>query len=881
MKVSAISSDYNVRLLSVLAFILCGAIALPMLPVWQGAVRLVAAIVLLSILPATPTRKYVCAVFVGLGVVSLAAWGGSLVQYPFAHMIHALTDVYGQPITLFGDSALLFFDLICVTWLCLMAISMNWRRDRLVGMYTCCALFFWIWTLFSLGSNLALGNNSSLFAQMITGASGWATWVYWAVVPIFLVRDDRDVYCLLTWAGSGGLIVGGVIAIQWLAGDYSYILDAPNLADYFYRVRGTSYYHAPATYTLVLMSGVVLALTQARSSKSKWLVGLVILFLIEVAFLNGTRALNLSLLMGALVVCFGAVRQKNYTLFFLTVLLMLYIASGIFYLKPVKPSVADVEVKTFVEANSDRALLAISGCKLLPSVLWSGSGIGTLELPLPGTVFNGAKSTYSTHVLYLDIILMAGLPALLSILVMFSIAAWRGASCSLITRNCDTNYRALSLLAVLVMFSVGCFFLPQERNELIGVMFLISTLALLNPKKETVHAQERVQFRWPLGMIVCAVVGWTFLTSPAYVFPAIEFSLRHGSSVIENDERVMVTEPLMKPLVQFFLTLCGGENSKVLLLQDSVEKLPQDKTWVLWSPARDFAYPELRHELGYQVYRQAGDAPSLQLPYNWWVLPSSQPIIDTLYIGTKSIISVPIQELGKVHVMVGAKPIGIYEEGTPLRYVVSDKKHAWKVQLDACMLYPSILRIEPEKETNKYAKSTSLDLSGSSSFSHNLSIGSEGFPSGTEVAITGLVKTWPNRAPSASVKGCSDDGFAVRLVDMDYGTGIVWEPKNNFSVLFDFTSKDAPCVAVYRMVAMNRKGVALGSRYSWLLDGSIDGKIWINIDKRANVSVSHNPLKPSAFVMKNKKAFRYYRITFSSSKDSINGISEIELYPIS
>ncbi|MCT4626535.1 O-antigen ligase family protein [Halodesulfovibrio sp.] len=881
MKLLVNFSDLRAPLLSALAFILCGAIALPLLPIWEGAIRLVAAMVLLAALPPSAMRKSVCVVFALLGTISLGAWGSNLVQHPFAHIIHALTDVYGQPLTVFSDSALLLFDMMCATGLCCIATGMNWQRDRLVGMYTGSALVFWIWTLFALGVNLLFRGEQSHFAQMITGASGWATWVYWAVLPVFLVRSEADVRRLLVWAGAGGLITGCIVAIQWIVGDFSYVLDAPDLTNYFYRVRGTSYYHAPATYALVLISGVMLALVQKNSSKSKWQIGLAVAFLVGLIFINGTRALSLALLLGSFVVCIGALRQRNYMLLLSAVLVMSFMSSGIFYLKPANVAVESAEaVQSFVQANSDRALLAMSGLKLLPSLLWTGSGIGLLELPLSGTVFNGARCTYSTHVLYLDIILMAGVPALLALLAMCFIAAWRAATDSILAKGRDTNYRALALLAVLVMFSVGCLFLPQERNYLIGVTFLIASLALLRPGKEPAVKQPALQHGWALGMIAFGAVGWAFVTSPAFVFPAVEFVAKHGASVIDNDEQVMTTDPVMKPILQALLNLRGATDAKVLLLPDNVNALPKDNTWVLWSPARDFAYLQLRNKLGYQVYRQGGDAPSVRLPHNWWVLDSSQPIVDTLYVGMQPIISVPIQELGKVELVEGAKPLGEYIEGLPLLYATEDQELYWKVQFNECVPHPFALSIEPEKEKKGYVKGISQAISDNSAHTSIVSIASKDFPPNTKVALTGQMETWPNRAPSAAVKGRIDTMPVWRLADMDYGSGITWDAEDNFSVLFAFSSDDMPRIGVYRMVAMNRMGVALGTEYSWVVEGSTDGDVWKKIDSRSNVMLSHDPSKPSAFVMQNEDSLRYYRITFLASKGELNGISEIELYPV-
>lgn len=75
--------------------------------------------------------------------------------------------------------------------------------------------------------------------------------------------------------------------------------------------------------------------------------------------------------------------------------------------------------------------------------------------------------------------LMAGIPALLAALVVFASGAV-GALQAIFGRNSSPvrTGSAAALLAMLTMFAVISLFLPQERNEVIGIGFAVAALAL-------------------------------------------------------------------------------------------------------------------------------------------------------------------------------------------------------------------------------------------------------------------------------------------------------------------------------------------------------------------------------------------------------------------
>ncbi len=910
-------------LLPVLLLIVFGTIALPMLPIWQGAVRLLAGAVLIVLLPASLKQKCLLALLAALAVGGLAAWLFSLAQHPFGHTIKALTDVYGQPLGIIPDSAILLFDMICVFGLGWVLASRTWQSDRTISVFAVCLIIFWGWALLTLLAHVVSGAEPGRVSQMITGTSGWATWVYFAMLAILLVRNNVDTRRVLYWVAVAGLLVGLVVSVQWLVGDFSYLLDAPDFASYFYRVRGTDYYHTSATFALVLSCGVVLALAGKGQRNFPWLLASAV-FLIVLVMLNSSRAMSLALASGLGLICLGAIRQKNHLILLIALLGCAAISTNVLYVKPVSgqstvtnegttaedsiveesitaPKVSHdrartedkvidkkepADIKAVVAANTNRSTLAFSGLNMVSSNALIGSGVGTLELPLLGNNFNGLQSTYSTHTLFLDILLMAGALSFLAFLAIFAIPAWRLTIAGLVFRENDNGYNAYALLAVLAMFGIGCLFLPQERNELIGIAFLLAALAIRRPVEQHISVVPRgnpVQLL-AAGLIVIGVAGWTIITSPAYVFPVIEFAARYGQSIKENDERVIVTEPAMKPLLALLLRLRGVQNPEVSVLTDSVAALPTEKTWVLWSGKRDSAYPVLRNSLGYQQYRQGGHAPSLRLPSSWWVVPNSQPMVNFVFVGGKPFIDLPMQELAKVSTMDGAETVGSEVEGMPRVYSATNQKVSWQVRPEPGLPLPYWLGIQPHGEGTDDIAPVTRKISGQIGAGEDVLLDIDGMAPGLMLALNAQLSTLPNRAYDADIRmlPAVRPGAERDVVDLNYGSATQWSVSATASLTFDFKNI-TPNLGVYRMVALNWRGITLRSLYSWTVEGSSDGTFWELLDKREKILLSKNSDNPSAFVLPKRGSFRYYRFRFLPSElggDVYSGLMELELYPL-
>ncbi len=888
-------------LLLLLGIIVFGSITLPMLPIWHGMIRILAGGLLVLSLERPFQRKMLSVLLLLLVTTALVSWLREFFASPFSHVVHSLTDIYGQPLDLISDGAILLFDLLCVSGLGILAYFKFRENDRLMAVFGFCVTAFWLWALMGVISAIFRGQEASQLVQVMTGASAWATWVYFALCAVLLLSDEEDVRALFGWIGGGGIVVASVVAIQWAIGDYSYVLDAQSFSDYFFRVRGTYYYHTAATYAMVLTSVIVLALVEKGRSDLIWLLFGAAL-MVAMITINNSRAMSLTLLVGMGVFLLATIRQKNYPVMIFAVIAVMAIAPNILYLKPgsgttstassmfetttAAGSQGEEGVDEIIVANQGRSQLFVNGLKILKSAMWVGSGIGILSIPLPGNAYNGLLSTYSTHTLYLDILLMAGIPALLFFLAVFLIAGWRALGGALVVGNGVCGNRAAALFAALAMFGIGSLFVPQERSEMIGIAFLLAALVMVRPVL-AVKPRSREMIRpgrWAAAMVIAGVVGWSILTSPAYVFPAIELVLRHGQEIDRNNQQILVTEPGMKTIVEFLLRLKGARDPVVSILKDDIEALPADQSWVLWSPKRDIAYPRLRDELGYQLYRQGGQAPSIKLPSDWWVMPSSQPMVILSYVGPRNEIALPLHELARVFDVTGSVSTELDRSEIPYSYLIKDKQVSWSFQPRSDVIDEFKVAIVTYLDGVEIEVPAEVQYSNLKTRSGKITYSADHIEADSLVTLRGYLNTLPNRAHSVAIESSDERaGSEHSIADLNFGTAGIWTSDSGISVRFDFGAEFSSPIGIYRMVAFNFRDYASAVDYSWIVEGSLDGTVWQQLDQRNNVNLSKNADSPSAFLLPKTGVFQYYRFRFPPSTGDetlYRGMMELELYPL-
>ena len=644
--------------------ILAGMLALPMVPGWQGLTRLLAAYVLLRALSAERSRRTVRIVSVGLGVgllVFIASWVQSALDDPGRHFIGTLTDVYGLALPLHGGIALTLIDLGLVIGLA--SVVMRRFRHPAIRSGVGFATTFW---LASLSGALLRGAQGTAeipdLEQMLAGSSEWAVWVVLLCLCLVLLRNADHLRNLLAAIALGGLMMAAAIALQFAFSDFAYVLDAAQLQDYFYRARGTAYYHAPATYTVAIALTLILGLFHgaALSLRARWgLAGLSVALAVLINQ-NDTRGLNLALVGGIGLFAAMMLLHRDWKALFLSLVVIAIVGSNMIYMKPaiggavqkadvsnalverlsedfdVLPKVApppELVDKAPILDGSLRLVLMQSGLRSMQNHLVIGSGVGALDLVFSegeGEVFS---STYSSHTLYIDIALMAGMPALVMFLVLCGLAFLSGTVSSIR----DWKHRRSSLtpgmMAALVVVGIGAVFLPQEMNNIVALFFVFSALLLamsFGPAKAGAQAEGKppssatekcltIGFTAALGL---AVIGWAVLTSPTYTLPVLNLVARHADEIERTGAEVYVSTPLAAPLARGLLRLRGVTDPTVRVLQDDPAALPQENAFIIWHPATDWRYPVLKEALPYRFIRPESTAPSVEFPLTWWMRKS-------------------------------------------------------------------------------------------------------------------------------------------------------------------------------------------------------------------------------------------------------------------
>jgi len=807
------------------------------------------------------------------------------------------------------------------------------------------------------------GGSHDTLSQMLTGASQWATWVYMALLPFLLIRDRADLRLLLLSAAAAAALVGLVIVVQWFFHDYSYVLDALEYSSYFHRVRGTYYYHAPATFVAALGCMFLLScLGQMSYRTAGFYLGAI--GLSYVVLMNNTRGVSLALVVGAVVVLLLSLRHRKVVLALASLTIVLIVSSNILYLKPISGSTstvgsadeevgeraitsrdagvvqekdvaplalegteeegkvivppvfdstegeglvsafstgetetaavnekrslppdetkADLDVGEVITANQGRALLFFSGLKYISEVIWTGSGIGTLEIPLPlnGTAFGGINSTYSSHTLYLDIALMAGVPALLFFSIVFALAGLRfGVDALTMKYDGSQLYRTIGLVGVMAIFLAGWLFLPQERNNLIGVGFFVASLSWVNFETAPPEYQRTGMFtKLGFGAVATVVLFWALVTSPSYVFPALEFVARHGREIGRSDAQVGVNDAKIVPLVSTLLRLRGVGDAQVFLLPDRAKEFAKEKLWVLWNPAEDYRYRKLRKELGYQAFRDGGQEPSFKLPRHWWVAPSAQPVVMFLYAGARPEVAVPLDRiLGLAcspNVVFSTRlkeRLGFSNNPGEGRGTGCNEGHTADVKRRICIdidpLFADVAKTVDERFTEVCGRNAKLLVSG---INDNIESGN--------VLLTSL----PNQSVWSEVTMLGRSIYPAKYVaDLNHGTHVNWNSNEDAALVFDLGKSFEGIIGLYRMTGIPSGRSKTG--LNWDLAGSDNGANWVLLDRQRGQSISQVASDPSVFFFPNSNSFRYYSITFladEAENGSVSLVKELELYPL-
>lgn len=651
-----------------LCLTLIGAGVLPLVPIWPGITTAIAAAWLLTRPMARVLRSMLIALLVATSTIYLVAWIGALASAPLRFFIDSLLHPHGQPIDTFANASQLVGQAVLAAALAHQA----WRRgNRQFRAFVAACMAFTLWSVVAASWNVASGM-SDRPEIILAGAAIWVNWTAMALLAAMLFGQRRyDHLRFLSALALAAVLIAASLLLQWLIGDYSYVLVAPGSDEYFARVRGPYYYHAPAAQFVAFAFPIVIMLL-ARRPRS--LLPLVIaLAIAAVLLLNDTRAISLATL-ASLGICAGFLvftgKMAN-SATAISVLVAVVVSTQIFYVKPGHVSVNDAPVahmqaasqdtggdstmpelplqeteqgssETLLQSNSLRGSLALAGLSEALERPLTGFGPGNGRIVLPNNRSNQKRFEISSHVLAIDLAMMGGFPAAIAFAAIFIVPAI-GALAFIARRpRSDGALIYAGVLAALVVYAISTFFHPQEHSSIILiVMAVVGALArqvldeaVTDDDANAVYSAraEKSVIAAGTGALALALAGWLVMTSPSYVFPTIEFVARYGHELKASHAPVFTTNPLLNHVLGVGMAL-GGIEQKPAVLADDPAKLPRQEGFIIWAPADERRYPALRASLGPAEKRRYGQWMSVDLLPSWTLADNFQPNVQFIRVG--------------------------------------------------------------------------------------------------------------------------------------------------------------------------------------------------------------------------------------------------------
>ncbi|EDM69050.1 hypothetical protein PE36_06177 [Moritella sp. PE36] len=348
---------------------------------------------------------------------------------------------------------------------------------------------------FILVSKLLFGSmiSDDVYIDIFDGVSRWLVYLnLFLCCLIILLRGFGDHFILKVITLSV-LTQSIIICAQHFFGDYSYIKESVNYSEYFYRVKGTYFYHASASMFIGLGFFITLYNFRSISNVYGWLIPVVVLLAL---YLNSTRAISLAMtcssFLAFFLIMFDGIKHKDEKFKFkfeVVVLLisMLVFSLSIFYEKNNQGAVKTeaVGIEEMAESNSARMELLSSIVSGLDDNVFLGQGMGGVKVELNGNNLGGELETYSSHSIFVDVFLATGI--LGGSLFLFFYLAPLFILFILVCRRRFFNIKSVYLLSTLTYFFITGFFFPQERNMTIMfsmILVLITMYDLYHNEKK-------------------------------------------------------------------------------------------------------------------------------------------------------------------------------------------------------------------------------------------------------------------------------------------------------------------------------------------------------------------------------------------------------------
>lgn len=913
---------------------LVSAFVLPLLSIWGEVFRLIAFVVIIWSHGQfkdsdNPIVGFAPVLFGLLYLIFLFFASSAFLAAPLHSFIESLRFVNGAPKPWQWSVLRLIVDIYLIQNL----LRQAWGSARasgtlLVSIVLLCIAVTWVLPHIHLGlsavepllqGSLPLADEfATRIETEMSGIAGWSVWLLTMLIGIKLLRNESRRQIILVCVFYAGVIGAVLILAQHAALDYSYVVDAEHWDDYLFRARGTYYYHGAATLFLTL--AFFLSLGARTAFRSHVLHDVCLAIMALAIYVNSTRAIAVGMIVGAiaLLVMRTTAKPRRREIAILLGLIALFVPE-VFVIKTLQPSASPgTEIQQLAESNRPRTNLLSLGFETIWDNPVLGQGVGTARIEIGGPKFGGAATTDSSHTLPIDVALMAGLPVLLAVgmlIVLVSGSELR----RWFLKEVDGARGAFTagITACLAAFVITAMFFPRERNLTIVLIFVLiglscapSLRSVAGPDWKSIHLRRYLH----VGIVLIGVAGfgWSVMTSPTSIFPVAEFTARFLRDPLTPETgRVFVNSTRLEFLTSIALRLAGKGGWEAVLLDDDPEKLPRDQGWVLWDPSRDEAYSSIRRELGYYPNRGWGVSPSFIYPDEWQSLPSSQPVISIVQVGSRPYPPIPAGELGRIEVtMERAAARFLQLEET---VATGDAEQAPRtVDCSAQWAFhppdgrePGILGYElliegpdgparihsigSDSAGNSVGRSTDTMIRDG-----NFSV-REKVPADASLGFTFCieaegeiddVKGWlyqeymPDFARTAEIWQEDKSDFVVLTVS-DNNHGSAWTAIGEGAALIIKPRRPVHRLSAYRLSGVNPRDYQSPSHLSWRLEGSDDGLDWHLVDRRANIELAHGRREFSTFLAQHPGTFVYYRFRFLQSdedSDHVIGLAEIQLF---
>jgi hypothetical protein len=621
-----------------LCLVVLGACILPLVPIWRAALTVIAVAWLVS---RRGSRRYPTMVL----AAAVGAWliyGVPLLLLCLSSPARVLADSvlfpHGLPVNNVANGALLFGQLAIAVGL---AVKTYRSANRYHRWFVASCVAFGAWAAFS-GLWNAVTVAADQAPNILAGASTWVDWTIGATLSVAIFRDSsKPPMELGKILGLSAALIAAAVMVQWAIGDYSYVLTTFSATEFFARARASYYYHAPATQFIAFSVPVVAALALSGSKGPSYVIAIALCGL--ALLINGTRGISVAVVVGlALLVTFLLTTRRALNLVTpMLVAVALCLATQIVYVKPTTiPADHSATASDFTQSNAARIELGLAGTARIMERPFVGLGPGYSEVFERPDGSGRQRAPLSSHVLAVDLAVMGGIPALIAFAGMFGASVMGAAAAILRQPRSERSLVSAGFVTALATFALTSFFHPQEHSSIILVALMVAgAMPALSEKLPDAPApaaamprQQRHALVGGLSALVLAFAGWLVVTSPNYVFPALEFAARYRDELRTTGVPVYTTNNATKVLLDLTLR-ASGVDAKVALLPDEPARLPEQSGYIVWSPADEPRYPALRAFLGPALQRSYFQWMSVALPPRWTLINNFQPTVQFIQVG--------------------------------------------------------------------------------------------------------------------------------------------------------------------------------------------------------------------------------------------------------